>query len=74
VTAADDGWQIVPPTRRFDIAIEEDLVEEIARIHGYDKRARHAAGGGTRLVAPTETRVEEGTVRRHWPRAITSKR
>src|SRR4249919_1226045 len=65
VTAADDGWQIVPPTRRFDIAIEEDLVEEIARIHGYDKVPATLPGGGTRLAAPTETRVEEGTVRRH---------
>jgi phenylalanyl-tRNA synthetase beta chain len=65
VTAADDGWQIVPPTRRFDIAIEEDLVEEIARIHGYDKVPATLPGGGTRLVSPTETRVEEGTVRRH---------
>jgi phenylalanyl-tRNA synthetase beta chain len=25
-----------PPTWRFDLAIEEDFVEEIARIHGYD--------------------------------------
>src|SRR4249919_3276641 len=65
VAAADDGWQIVPPTRRFDIAIEEDLVEEIARIHGYDKVPATLPGGGTRLVSPTETRVEESTVRRH---------
>jgi phenylalanyl-tRNA synthetase beta chain len=25
-----------PPTWRFDLAIEEDFIEEIARIHGYD--------------------------------------
>ena len=31
-----DGWRVMPPTRRFDLAIEEDLIEEIARIHGYD--------------------------------------
>lgn len=31
-----DGWRVTPPTRRFDIAIEEDLIEELARIHGYD--------------------------------------
>jgi len=35
--AADaEGWQVTPPSFRFDIAIEEDLVEEVARIHGYD--------------------------------------
>ncbi len=34
--ARDDGWRVTPPTRRFDIFAEEDLVEEVARIHGYD--------------------------------------
>ncbi|SEP03819.1 phenylalanine--tRNA ligase subunit beta [Nitrosovibrio sp. Nv6] len=29
-------FAITPPTYRFDLAIEEDLIEELARIHGYD--------------------------------------
>ncbi len=29
-------WQVVPPSYRFDIAIKEDLIEEVARIYGYD--------------------------------------
>ena len=32
-----DVFAVQAPTYRFDIAIEEDLVEEIARLHGYDK-------------------------------------
>ena len=40
------------PTRRFDLAIEEDLIEEIARIHGYDAIPTTLPGGATRLVAP----------------------
>ncbi|HEU0276952.1 MAG TPA: phenylalanine--tRNA ligase subunit beta [Rhodanobacteraceae bacterium] len=36
VEAQADGWRVTPPTRRFDIALEEDLIEEVARIHGYD--------------------------------------
>ena len=28
-------FNVVPPTYRFDLAIEEDLIEEIARIYGY---------------------------------------
>lgn len=31
------GWQITVPSHRFDIAIEADLLEELARIYGYDK-------------------------------------
>ena len=30
-----DGWLALAPTRRFDLAREEDLIEEVARIHGY---------------------------------------
>ncbi|MBN7136602.1 phenylalanine--tRNA ligase subunit beta [Lysobacter enzymogenes] len=64
VEASDDGWRVTPPSRRFDIAIEEDLIEEIARIHGYDRIPTTLPGGAARLVAPTETRVDAPTVRR----------
>ncbi|WP_026471799.1 phenylalanine--tRNA ligase subunit beta [Alkanindiges illinoisensis] len=30
------GWEVIPPSYRFDIAIKEDLIEEVARIYGYD--------------------------------------
>ncbi|AHK78938.1 phenylalanyl-tRNA synthetase [Ectothiorhodospira haloalkaliphila] len=36
VTDAQTSWQVTPPSFRFDLAIEADLVEEIARVHGYD--------------------------------------
>ncbi|MEJ2309382.1 MAG: phenylalanine--tRNA ligase subunit beta [Gammaproteobacteria bacterium] len=36
VEPADGGWLVTPPTWRFDVAIEADLIEELARIHGYD--------------------------------------
>lgn len=34
--AVADGWQVTAPSWRFDIAIEEDLIEEVARIYGYN--------------------------------------
>jgi phenylalanyl-tRNA synthetase beta chain len=64
VERSDDGWRVTPPSRRFDIAIEEDLIEEIARIHGYDAIPTTLPGGAARLIAPTETRVDSATVRR----------
>lgn len=37
VSEADEGWMVKVPSFRFDIGIEADLIEEIARIHGYDR-------------------------------------
>jgi phenylalanyl-tRNA synthetase beta chain len=31
-----DAIRVTPPSWRFDLAIEEDFVEEVARIHGYE--------------------------------------
>lgn len=35
VEAQPAGWQVIPPSCRFDIRIEADLIEELARHHGY---------------------------------------
>ncbi len=63
--AVDAGWQVVPPSRRFDIAIEEDLIEELARIHGYDRIPTTLPGGAIGIAAPSETRIDQATLRRH---------
>ncbi len=31
------GWKVTPPSHRFDIGIEPDLIEEVGRIFGYDQ-------------------------------------
>lgn len=36
VTVGEHQWTAVAPSWRFDMAIEEDLVEEVARVYGYD--------------------------------------
>ncbi|GAB3239101.1 phenylalanine--tRNA ligase subunit beta [Pseudaeromonas pectinilytica] len=36
VTLTAEGWQATSPSWRFDLAIEEDLIEEVARIYGYN--------------------------------------
>ena len=36
VKTEKDGWSAVAPSHRFDIEIEEDLIEEVGRVYGYD--------------------------------------
>ena len=31
-----EDFSVTPPSYRFDIVIEEDLIEEVARVHGYE--------------------------------------
>ena len=55
------GWHCTPPPHRFDLVIEEDLIEEIARLHGYNKIAAGPGGqigtarGDTTVQVPLET-------------------
>lgn len=37
VVRTEQGWTVTPPSWRFDIAIEVDLLEELARIYGYNR-------------------------------------
>jgi len=36
-TNSDNSWTIKPPSFRFDIRIPADIIEELARLYGYDK-------------------------------------
>ncbi|MCL4137133.1 UNVERIFIED_CONTAM: hypothetical protein GTU68_055334, partial [Idotea baltica] len=36
----DEGWTATPPSFRYDLRIEEDFLEEIARVHGFDQLPR----------------------------------
>ena len=37
VEGEGDEMYVTPPTVRQDIEIEEDIIEEVARLYGYDK-------------------------------------
>ena len=37
IEESDEVFLVTPPSYRFDINIEEDLIEEVIRIYGFDK-------------------------------------
>lgn len=41
LVAMSSGWHVVPPSFRFDIRIEVDLIEELGRIWGYERLPVH---------------------------------
>ncbi len=58
-----EGWTVTAPSWRVDIAIEEDLVEEVARVHGYNQLPVRAPGGRLRMDTVSEHRVEDRVIR-----------
>ena len=63
VESLADGWSVTAPSRRFDIEREEDLIEEVARIHGYENIPTHTPAGALTLAAEPEARLNELAVR-----------
>lgn len=49
-----DTFTVTPPSHRFDIAIEEDLVEELARLHGYDNVPARLPQGSLAILPQNE--------------------
>ncbi len=52
----DQGFVVTPPSHRFDLAIEADFIEEIARIHGYDNIPATAQISSVTLRPQTQTK------------------
>ncbi len=71
-----EGWSIAPPGFRFDMAIEADLIEELARVHGYNNIPNNSLLMRAELGKATETvldidRVKDLLVDRGYQEAIT---
>jgi phenylalanyl-tRNA synthetase beta chain len=50
-------WRVTPPAFRFDIGIEEDLIEEVGRMVGYDRIPSTPGVATERLGTATELRL-----------------
>jgi phenylalanyl-tRNA synthetase beta chain len=57
VEATPDGWRVRKPPHRFDMSIEEDLVEEVARLRGFDRINEAHAVAPQIAGQATESRV-----------------
>jgi phenylalanyl-tRNA synthetase beta chain len=76
LTGDEKDWQVTPPSWRFDLRIEADLIEEIARLYGYDRIQSVDAMGAQQLGAWTESsvrneRVADAMADRGYQEAIT---
>jgi phenylalanyl-tRNA synthetase beta chain len=63
--ADDDGdvLTVSVPSYRFDVSIEADLIEELARIYGYNNLPQTGGLGNQRLSSKPESRTELGQIR-----------
>jgi len=71
-----EGWAVTPPAHRFDVTIEADLIEEIARIEGYGAFAEVDAAVTRRFAplpeeTPPERVVLESLAARGWFETVT---
>ncbi|MGD8341305.1 MAG: phenylalanine--tRNA ligase subunit beta [Gammaproteobacteria bacterium] len=57
IEGTEGGWLVTPPSYRFDIAIEEDLIEEVGRMVGYDQIAVTPERASVHLGLASETQV-----------------
>lgn len=76
VEAVADGWRVGVPSFRFDLSIEVDLIEELARIWGYDRiparrPAQPVVMGSQPESRITQRRLRELLVDRDYQEAIT---
>ena len=76
VTPAGADWQVMPPSFRFDIALEADLIEEIGRVYGYERLPSRPLSGVLEMqsapeVGVTIERITEVLVDAGYQEAIT---
>ncbi|MFT6986460.1 MAG: phenylalanyl-tRNA synthetase beta chain [Psychromonas sp.] len=76
VSLTDHGWTAVAPSYRFDMEIEEDLIEEVARVYGYNNIPNIAPEAALTMPLHNEallklSKIRDVLVNREYHEAIT---
>lgn len=66
VVESNGGWNVEVPSYRFDIQIEADLIEEVARIYGYNNLPATALNFSQSLAANSEMVLEKSKILQHF--------
>ncbi|MEP7329517.1 MAG: phenylalanine--tRNA ligase subunit beta [Betaproteobacteria bacterium] len=71
-----DNFLVTPPSRRFDLAIEEDFIEETARVYGYDNIPAVPSAHVARMlpdpeVARSRIAIKRSLVDMGWQEIVT---
>ncbi len=61
----DVHWLVIIPSHRFDISLEADLIEEIARVFGYENIPTRSPKTTQSLQTVTETKIRHFDLKRH---------
>ena len=72
----EDGWHVTPPSSRFDVLLEVDLIGELGRVYGYDNIPVSHARSAATTRAPLEMafdleRIRQVLVSRGFYEAVT---
>ncbi|HEU0189384.1 MAG TPA: phenylalanine--tRNA ligase subunit beta [Gallionella sp.] len=72
----DDDFRVTPPSFRFDLSIESDLIEELARLHGYDNIPALAPQASLTMLPYSElqrplSRIQQTLVSRDYQEIVS---
>ncbi|OGT00045.1 MAG: phenylalanine--tRNA ligase subunit beta [Gallionellales bacterium RIFCSPLOWO2_12_FULL_59_22] len=74
--AKDDDFSVMPPSFRFDLSIEADLIEELARLYGYDNIPAQAPQAALNMLPYSESqrplaRIQQTLVARDYQEIVS---
>ncbi|MBI5438939.1 MAG: phenylalanine--tRNA ligase subunit beta [Nitrosomonadales bacterium] len=75
-TTEDNYYRVIPPSFRFDLSIEADLIEELARLHGYDNIPAQAPQAALTMLPYSElqrplSRIQQMLVSRDYREIVS---